>query len=477
MTSDRLPNSLQENLLTLLVHSEEHGRAVMNLVDPTLFEGDYRVVAERAVDYWRRYGRPPGPHMADLLSDILESKHDRRERTFRDVLVEMLRLSESINAKYAVDRARAWASSRRLQAGILEAAKKLNLQKELAEPEVRVMLADLARARDDSFERGVSLNDTARLVDFLRNQSTEFSIGIDEIDARGVAPMRGAVMLLLASTGIGKSWGLVHLAKRALMQRKRVLYASLELSEGELLARFYQSFFSVTERTLREPLFVSALEKDSLGKLSEISREEVAPEFSLDSPNLEDELEVRRALMQGKFKNIEIKRFPTRRLTVPELRAYLDVLDDAGFSPDVLILDYIGIMTTDARDHRISLGRIFEDFRGLCVERNVAGITAQQLNRDAGKTARGGQTNVAEDWSLIGTADVCISVNATSAEKRCGLARLFVEKARRARDRFGVVVTQNYDIGQFVLESAPLDSRYDELFSGYARGEDEDGDE
>ena len=473
---NRLAGSLQEDLLTLLVHSDEYGKVVANLVDPALFEGDYRVIAERAIDYWRRYGKAPGPHMADLLSDILESKNDRRASTFRAILVEMLRLRESpnFNPKYAIDRARLWVRKQRLSAGVLESFRKFQSRGESALPEIEEEILEIIRQRDLTFERGVSLNDTPKLVDFLRHQATEFSTGISELDARSIAPMRGAVVLLLSSTGIGKSWGLVHFTKMALMQRKRVFYASLELSEGELLARFYQAFFSVTERALREPLLVSAIEKDSLGKLSEFSREVVEPEFSFDSPNLEDELEVRRALMQGKFKNIEIKRFPTRGLTVAGLRGYLDQLEAAGFAPDVLILDYIGIMHTDAKDHRISLGRIFEDFRGLCIERNIAGITAQQLNREAGKTAKGGQTNVAEDWSLIGTADVCLSINATSAEKRFGMARLFVEKSRRTRDRFGILLTQNYDTGQFVLGSAPLDmGRYDELFGALVR---EDGD-
>ena len=471
---ERLTGSLQENLLTLLVHSDEHGRVVANLVDPALFEGDYRVVAERAVDYWGRYGRAPGAHMADLLSDILESKHDRRGGTFRSIMLEMLRLSESINAKYAIDSLRSFVRMQRFQGAVLDTARKLQSQRELALPEVEEMWSELLRARDSTLDRGVSLNDTEKLIDFVRNQATEFSMGIDELDARGIAPMRGAVMLAIASTGVGKSWLLIHLAKRALMERKKVFYASLELSEGELLMRFYQAFFSITDRTLKEPLYVSAIEKDALGKLSEITREEIKPEFAFTSDSLEEELEVRRALMQGKFKNIEIKRFPTRGLTIQGLRGYLDSLETAaGFIPDVLILDYIGIMKTDSKDHRVSLGRMFEDFRGLCVERNVAGITAQQLNREAGKSARGGQTNVAEDWSLIGTSDICISVNATSAEKRFGFARLFVEKARRMRDRFGVLITQNYDTGQFVLESAPLDARYDELFDSYSR-EDED---
>lgn len=481
---DRMPGSLQENILTLLVHSEEYGRQLAHIIDPTLFEGDYRVFGERAIDYWRRYSRPPGPHMPDLLSDVLESgKNDPRAAHYRAIIAEMLRLAESINGPYTVDRARGWVFRRRLQAGIFEFSKKLVAQEEMTEAEARVAVADLVRTRDIAYRRGVTLNDTDALIDFLRVQSTEFSMGIPELDARNIGPMRGAVMLLLAPTGVGKSWGLIHVAKRALMQRKKVYYASLEMSEGEVLMRFYQSFFSVADRPLRDadgeplPFTVPTLEKDGRGRLVEITSEDVSPEFFFDSANLEDEVEVRRQLMEGKFANIEIKRYPTRQLTVAELRGDLDMLGDSGFVPDVLILDYIGIMTTDARDHRISLGRTFEDFRGLCAERNIAGVTAQQLNREAGKSARGGQANVAEDWSLAGTADVSISINATSAEKRRGLARLFVEKARRARDRFGMVITQSYDTGQFVIQSAPLDANYDQLSSMFLGGDSSAGED
>jgi hypothetical protein len=464
---DRLPGSLQENLLTALVHSNEYGRVVAALVEPALFEGDYRIIAERSVDYWRRYGKAPGPHAADLLSDILEDKKEyARAGTFRSIIVEMLRLSESINYKYAVDSLRSFVRVQRFQGAVLDTARRLNAQRELALPEVEEMWANLLRERSQTMERGLSLLDTDRLISYLQTHAVEFTTGIDELDARGIVPLRGAAMLLLASTGIGKSWGLIHLAKRALMQRKKVFYASLELSEEQLIGRFYQSFFGASRWEPREsdPIMAFSLEKDALGQLSYMERAEIKPEFTFDGESLEDELRTRRDLMQGKFRNIEIKRFPMRGLTVNMLRGYLDFLEQSGFIPDVVVLDYIGIMKTDARDHRISLGRTFEDFRGMCVERSVAGITAQQMSRKAARTSRGGQTNVAEDWSLIGTADVCIAINATSAEKQYGLARVFVEKARDQRDRFGVVISQNYDTGQFVIDSAPLnEARFEDL--------------
>lgn len=469
----RLPGTLQENLLTLLCHSDEHGKIIARLVEPALFEGDYRVIAERAVDYWGRYERAPRAHVPDMLSDILESKHDRRGATFRAIIVEMLRLSEDINPGYAVDRLRTFIRVQHFNSAVLESARKLQAQRELALPEVEEMWADLLRARDETFAPAFNLNETDRVLSYLRARGGEFTTGIEELDAGHIQPSRGGVLLFIASTGLGKTWFLVHMAKRAIMERKRVFYGSLELSEEELGVRFYQSLFGVPKREVREPIMSYVIEKDTYGRLASMEREEIAPDFTLSSPYIEDELEVRRREFESKFKLLQIKRFPTRGLTVNQLRGYLDTLEStSGFIPDVIILDYIGIMRTDAKDHRVSLGRTFEDFRGLCVERDAAGITAQQVSKEGARAKRAAQTNIAEDWSLIGTADICLSLSATSAEKRAGLARMFVEKGRAERDRFGLVISQNYTTGQFALGSAPLDARYDEFFDASA---DDDG--
>ena len=53
---EKLALSLQQDLITLLVHSDEHGKVVWKLVSVDLYEGDYRHVAERAISGCRCYG-------------------------------------------------------------------------------------------------------------------------------------------------------------------------------------------------------------------------------------------------------------------------------------------------------------------------------------------------------------------------------------------------------------------------------------
>ena len=127
---------LQENLITLLCHSDEHGRIVSNFVEAALFEGDYRVIAERAIDYWKRHGKAPGAHTPDLVADILEDKNNRRAKTFRSIILDMLRLHADINTDYVINQMKTFTRMQQFKAAVLKSAERLSSQQELAIEEV-----------------------------------------------------------------------------------------------------------------------------------------------------------------------------------------------------------------------------------------------------------------------------------------------------------------------------------------------------
>ena len=58
------------------------------------------------------------------------------------------------------------------------------------------------------------------------------------------------------------------------------------------------------------------------------------------------------------------------------------------------------------------------------------------------------------------TADVTITHSQTPGEKGLGLARLFVAGGRRDADKFQVLISQCYPIGQFCVSSHPMVSTY-----------------
>lgn len=475
----------EQNLLTILAHDNKNGKIVARLIEPELFQGEYREVAERLKAYWLRWGKAPGAHAADLFSDILDDEHNRRRKTYLRILRNMEALNEGINTEYVLYTLRTQARRVRIQDAILKAAETLNAKQDLGIEETEEILSVMLRARVFEFDKGITLRDVDKVMDFIESHYSEFRTGIGPFDRRNIVPARGAVFLLLSPTGLGKTWGLVHIGKHGILQRKRVLHITLEMSAEETMQRYYMDLFSLSKHAAETE--VSTFETDEYDKLVEVGKVDVVrPGFTFDDPKARRKLRRRvekfdRSLVDSRRNlladRLVVKRFPPRGLTVPGLCAYLDALEASGFIPDMCVLDYVGIMNTDTKNLRISLGRVMEDFRGVMVERNMAGVTAHQVSKAGAKANVVKATHVAEDWSLIHSSDVAVTFSQTVAEQKVGLARLLVAKARSEADKFGVVITQSYDLGQFVLQAAMLNRVYMDHQKELRGNEDEEDEE
>lgn len=481
---ERPHSYLQENLLALLCHSDAHGKLIANLVEPELFEGDYREIAEVAIAYWRTHKQAPKSHTADLLGDILSDPNNRRAPTFRRILISLVELADSVNVTYVLDSIQTFIRTQKIKAAILQSAERINNNQEMAVPQIEELWQDLLRAREILFDPGLRLNDIDRIVSYYdQHRTVEFRTGIAELDHLHIVPERGKAFLFLAAAKKGKTWFLCSVGKEALLARKKVLHISLEINEEETAQRYFQNMFAVSKREIGDTkstqLNISEIEDEKTERTIKALRGfvtiDVDSDFTFNSPYLRDELMSRMGHLGTRFDNLIIKQFPTRSLTANGLRAYLDNLETTeNFVPDLLILDYIGIMHTDPRHHRIHLGRNFEDFRAVCVERNVAGITAHQLSKEGERAHGAGRHHVAEDWSLIGTCDVAVIYSQTEAEKQFNLARLKVDTVRSEESGFWLLISQNYKIGQFCLQSIMLNSKYEKMLDELTKDSDDE---
>lgn len=459
--ADNFTHSLQENLITILAFDKEHGRIVSKMLDVTLMDGDYRLIAERCIDYWRQQDMPPDDHLADLFADILEDKHNRRAAVIRRHIRSMIALSESINTKYVMQQLRDHAKLQRFKAGIVEAAELISKKAEMALGEIEELWNKLLRTREIDFQGGMRINELARVLQRLEELASEFRMGISELDRRGIVPARGKLLILGGAAGRGKTWGLIHIAKQAILDRKRVVHLSAEIDEEEVIGRYYQSMFSIAKRPAE--VEITELEIED-GKLEGFARKEYNPEFALGSGTAQLELEMHIRELGKKADYLWVKRFKPHELTGNAIRAYLDMLEATeGFVPDMVIMDYLGIMKIDPKDKRGSIGFNCVELRSIAIERNCAMVTAHQLSKKGEEAPMAKGTHFSEDWSIMGTADIALIYSVTDLEFAYGLARMYVAKARSEEDRFAILITQAYKVGQFCLESMYLQRQYRDL--------------
>ncbi|MBO0739541.1 MAG: hypothetical protein J2P48_23875, partial [Alphaproteobacteria bacterium] len=85
--------------------------------------------------------------------------------------------------------------------------------------------------------------------------------------------------------------------------------------------------------------------------------------------------------------------------------------------------------------------------------RNFALMTVMQAQREAAGKLNVYARHIAEDWSVVATSDTFITYSQTIHERGQHIARIFVDKARNAPDKWFALITQSYEIGQFCLDS------------------------
>lgn len=475
MADEPLSISLQENLVTVLAYNDRQGRIVANSLDTKLMDGDYRTVAEACIKYWKEYSKPPMDHTGDLLAHVVEDKGNRRSKAVTRILRGMAQLADSgLNTEYVLKQIQTHQRTQSIKAAVLESAELLNTQQHLALPEVEELWQNLlAKGRSaETFAPGLRLDNPGAIISRLNQFADEFNNGVAMLDQRWVVPSRKELFIWLGASGRGKTWALIRQGVAALRRRKKVLHVTLENGEDRTAQRYYQTLFQITRRKTPVELVRFDIER---GKFRGIEFEDYKPRFAMDYANAGVRLTDAMRGYKGMYRNLIIKEFPPHELTINGLNAYLDMLEHVeGFVPDLLIVDYAGIMKVDPKNQRDSMSANVLGLRGICVTRSMAGVTAHQSNREGAKARMITAMHVAEAWPVVHHADSIVTFSSSDFEFRMGLCRAFVAKCRNEEDKFAFLMTQNYRIGQFCLDSRHIDLKY---FDVVKELEEERGDE
>lgn len=448
-----LSGHLQEDILTLLAFSDEHASYLTTTISPDLFKSAvYREIATRITQHIHQYKTPPKQHLVNILEDILTGE-ERKASLFRRTIEQMEALSHSINAQYVLNQVAAFVREQHIKVGVAQATRSIDAGNIDA---AELALTTALKNRTDSFDIGTDFSDPNHAFDFLDSTDEDsYLTGITALDYYNVGPARKQLWTLMAGPGRGKSWGLMHMGKAALVQGLRVLHVTLELSERFTAQRYAQSLFGITTRAMSQvKLPVIQLDQQTRRFVTRTDRATQRP--SMADRNIRAFL--RKRHQQTLNDQLIIKEFPTNTLRMTGLLAYLDGLERSKrFTPDLLIVDYPDLMYKERDNMRLELQQIYENLRGLAVERNIAVAAATQSNRAGERVRMLTLEHLAEDFAKAGISDKIWAYGQTPTEYDLGLARLFIAKCRTDRQNRTILITQSYDIGQFCIQSAEFD--------------------
>ena len=450
-----LSTSTQEALVCLLCYDDKSAGAVEAAVPADSFDPVFRELARAACKFRNEYKQVPGEHTLDLVEECGNKDPDRAE-FYERVFESLQAVRDGVNADYVLRQANTFARYQRLKVSMRDALDELGKDDETGLQQAEAVLARaLKPTANTTIDLGVDVfRDPLRTIQFLEAPDEPFETGIEYVDKLGLGPRRKQLHLLMGLSGRGKSWWLIHLAKTAVQYHRRILYVSLELGEKSITQRLLMSLFSFTKTPRHVDTTRLVTKKGQLRGFRQQTLEGLPALFANNS-----DAKLRRVLERNQYRGrLIVRSFSS--LSVQQLIAHLDLLEyREHFVPDMVLIDYPDLMQWKGNYREPYQGsmEVYRELRALAVERNFALPVVTQSNRAGVGKALLDESNMGGDIGKYQLSDVCVTYNQTDAERALGLARLYWAKGRDDADKFTILVTQKYDMGQFVLDSHLMD--------------------
>ena len=229
--------------------------------------------------------------------------------------------------------------------------------------------------------------------------------------------------LIFGNPGGGKSWTLVALGGFAVKLGYNVLHYTLELGE-DYVGRRYDAFF--TGKSV-DTLFKS---KD---KIKEVVKE-----------------------LPGQ---LIIKEYAPGQATVNTLRAHIQKCNDLEFKPDLIIIDYVDLLSSKKRtqDRKGEIDDIYVSTKGLAKELQLPIWSVSQVNRAGAKDDVIEGDKAAGSYDKIMITDVAISLSRKKEDKVNGTGRFHFMKNRYGMDGMTFSVVADTSTGHFEVTDHHFD--------------------
>lgn len=124
--------------------------------------------------------------------------------------------------------------------------------------------------------------------------------------------------------------------------------------------------------------------------------------------------------------DIVIRYFPNRTISTQDLYVLIDDLEDDNREVSILVLDYIKRIKPAeyGKDEKEELKNITNELKSLAIDKNIAVVSAHQLNREAARSVDAamqtnktdiarfvGRANVGSAWEVMENSDCVIIIN------------------------------------------------------------------
>ena len=408
--------SFQTKVITCLLVDEEFIQTIYDMIQPEQLdtESKQRIVKEIKAYF---YEYKTVPTLDSLKVKVNSVKSEILKESIVDELRQVMKYVEATDLNFVKDETLEFCKNQELKLAIMKSVEMLQSQRY---DEIKRLIDNALRA---GTRRDIGLNYVEQFDSILEDVSrTTISTGFDAVDNITDGGLAGGELgIVVAPSGIGKSWLLQALGANALRAGKSVMHYTLELNQAYVGLRYAAIFSRLETSQIKE-------QKD---KVKQMIKDQVKGELL-------------------------IKYWPSKSATVQTIFTHLKTAELLGHHPDVIHHDYADLLT-DSSGHgevRHQLGTIYEDLRGLAGEFDVPVWTASQSNRSSIDAETIGAEKIAESYNKIMTADFVMSLSRKIEDKVANTGRVHIIKNRFGPDGLTFPTTMNTSNGQIDVYEA-----------------------
>ena len=374
---------LLENLFYHLLKNSDFFRIVFpHLIKNYFVETSHQIIFDKIKEYNDKYNKIPSRNDIKLLLETDTNISESNTELCYDFLKSLSKIEEINDVQMLIKQVETWCQNRALEIAILDGVEIIQNKKES-----KTLIKDkIEKALAVEFDVKIGMDffkDAAARYDKYIMEEEVIPTDIEKLNELLNGGFRKkSIHCFNGRVNIGKSAILCSLASCFLKQGRNVIYISGEMSEEMISKRIDANLLDIAVNDLNKNLD----KKVYLSKIKEI--------FSKT---------------QGK---LIVKEYPTGSANSNHIANLLNEIKiKRGFTPEVLILDYLNIFGSSKLNANAALNSyqyvksIAEEMRGIAVNFDLAFITATQINRSNFNNNDLDMTSTSESIGLAATMD------------------------------------------------------------------------
>jgi replicative DNA helicase len=429
-----------------LVENDSYFRRVINNLDKKIFSERSTKIIQFIQNYYVKYTKIP---QYEIIKKVISKnvKNEKQEKLILGFITECQNKDFKVNEseEWLFDETKEYVKEKSIYNFASDLVEEMYSQDGVKDYEhLHKKMSDIVSVNWDE-DLGVFYSDMMAyddIYDSLEDMNQRIPLGIKKLDdAIGGGIVNKSLAVVAGSSGTGKTLIMGNIAANAIKAGKNVVYISFEITKEHMHQRFTATF---TDHTMRNIIDMRNEIKEKIRKAYEI----------------------------GNIGEFVIAEFPPSSITSLQLDNYLTNLKlKKGFEPDLIIVDYLGIMKPIDKNAQSSYERgkeVCENLRALGYKHNCPIVTGAQNNRSSIGEVDVGMESLSDSFGIGMTADLIISVTKPEALDQQSQLRFKITKSRLCKEGHFVIIDVDYDkmkldcdVSQFPDEDATMQDTVD----------------